>query len=85
MKIICLFGQRECSYPGQYAPELLDAIDEIGNSDNSDYLDESEKKYADYKEFTIIKRITVSIPDEEFDAAFFPKEIEIKGKVDDIS
>jgi hypothetical protein len=85
MKIICLFGQREESYPGQYAPELLDAIDDIGDMDNADYLNEAEEKYKGYGEFTILKRITVLIPEEEFKAAFYPKDVEIKGKIDDLS
>lgn len=71
MIITCLFGLRNCSYSGQYAPELLDAIDEVGNSDNPDFLNEKEVEYINSGEFTILKRIDVSLPDEDFDNIFY--------------
>ena len=38
MKIYVLFGQRKEDYPGQYAPEALDVMDEFGWDENSEYL-----------------------------------------------
>lgn len=38
MKLHVIFGQRKERYLGEYAPEVLAAMDEVGNSDNPDYL-----------------------------------------------
>ena len=38
MVIKTVWAQRTESYEGQYAPELLGAIDEYGNDDNPDYI-----------------------------------------------
>lgn len=81
MKIICLFGQRTCSYPGQHAPELLAAIDEYGDSENPAYLNDEEKKYQECGEFDFMKRISIEVSTKEFDAAFYPKDINIHGTV----
>ncbi len=40
MRIKCLFGQMEESYEGQYAPELLCAIDEFTDEENSHRWDD---------------------------------------------
>ena len=74
MDIICLFAQRKCAYEGQYAPELLAAMDEYGNDDNPDYLnDEQDKADAD-DGLLFSKRITISVPQEKFDEVFFGKD-----------
>ena len=44
MEIRCLFAQRHCDYDGEYAPELLAAIDEYGDDDNPSYLLEEIEK-----------------------------------------
>lgn len=46
MKIFILMGQRKENYPGEYAPEALACMDEVGQDDNPDYL-EGEKAKAD--------------------------------------
>ncbi len=38
MKIMVLFGQRHCSYPGQYAPECLAVMSECDYSNNPEFL-----------------------------------------------
>lgn len=71
MEIRCLFAQRKCSYEGQYAPELLAAIDEYGDEENPDYLNEEQKKAEKDNDLLFTKRITISISKEKFDAVFF--------------
>jgi len=78
MKILCLFVQRKCSYEGQYAPELFAAIDEYGNDDNPDYLIDEEAKAKDDSSITFIKRMTINVPNDDFDRLFYDKE-ELKG------
>ena len=81
MDIVCIFGHREESYPGEYAPELIAAQDEYSDDDNPDYLNEEQQKAVDSKEFIFIKRMTITIEDEEFDEAFFPKPISLRARI----
>ncbi|HUW89062.1 MAG TPA: hypothetical protein VMV43_00935, partial [Candidatus Nanopelagicaceae bacterium] len=80
MKIICLFGLRSCRYPGEYAPELLDAIDEIGDDDNPSFLNDREDKCQKSGEFAILKRIDINLSDEQFDLIFYKKST-INGSI----
>lgn len=57
MIIYCLFGQRKESYEGQYAPELIDSVDEYTNDENPDYLNnrfELERKNPEFSNIAII-------------------------------
>ena len=54
MKLYLLFGQRVCSYPGQYAPELIDAVDEYTDEDNSEYFDAKYKDACSSGEFSSV-------------------------------
>ena len=76
MKVICLFGQRKETYDGQYAPELLAAIDDFSDDDNPDYLIEEEIKWDNDKDILFHRRITINIDDDKFDEAFFGKELD---------
>lgn len=85
MKIFTIWGQRTCSYPGEYAPELLAAADEYTEDDNPGYLDEEENKYLGYMlngEFSFIKRLTIDIERRSFDKAFFPDKTPLSGKIE---
>lgn len=82
MKFICLFGQRKERYLGQYAPELLAAIDEIGNDDNPLYLDTEEEKCEESGDFSILKRMTFSVNDKEFNREFYPSSKELTATVE---
>lgn len=50
-KIHILIGQRKGSYPEQYAPEVLAAMDELGDLENPEYLIEEHEKYRSSNEF----------------------------------
>jgi hypothetical protein len=75
MKIICIFAQRKERYEGEYAPELLTAIDEWGNEDNPDYLNEEQNKADDSKEFSIIKRMEIEVDQESFEEQLYGKTL----------
>ena len=79
MKIICLFAQRKCQYEGQYAPELMDAIDENGDADNPDFLNEEEGELRKDDSIAFWRRITLEISDSEFDRLFYPPSCTIKA------
>ena len=80
MKIITIWGQQRCDYPDEYAPDLLAAIDELGDDDNPDYmLDEMIKanKLVANREYDFVKRMEFEIDDDEFDEVFFGKTIKM--------
>lgn len=79
MTIHCLFVQRVCSYPDEYAPELLAAIDEYGDSDNPHYLNGEEAKAKSDSDISFSRRIQISVPDNDFDKVFFGEEL--KGTI----
>ena len=81
MTIYCIFAQRIESYEGQYAPELIKAMYEYGNDDNPDFLNDAEKKAIDSREFTIIKRLGIEIPEKHFVSAFNPRLDPILGRI----
>lgn len=80
MEVRCLFAQRKCSYEGEYAPELIAAIDEYGDDENPDYLNEAQGKAEDDNDLIFAKRITITVPDEKFDEVFFGKN-EVEGTI----
>ena len=80
MEIICLFAQRKCRYDGEYAPELLAAIDEYGDDDNPEFIDEAKEKADKDNSFVFSKIMTITVPDKEFNDIFFGN-IVIKGSI----
>lgn len=62
MDLFVLMGQRTESYPGEYAPEALAVIDEVGDEDNPDYMRDELKKAKDSGDFenTVVIKVTVS-------------------------
>lgn len=81
MKILILMGQRKCLYPEQYAPEVLEAMDENGNDDNPDFLIDAERKYLKSEEFDALAIIVVEVSDLAIERRLSPKLPAIKGKV----
>lgn len=80
MEIICLFAQRKCQYDGEYAPELLAAIDEYGDDDNPGFIDEAKEKADKDNSFVFSKIMTITVPDKEFNDIFFGKST-IEGTI----
>ena len=79
MKIITLWGQRIERYKGEYAPELLAAIDEFGNDDYPQYLDDEESNANKNNEFSVVRRIVIQIPQKDFEEQLYGKVI--KGEI----
>lgn len=64
MTIKCLFGQTRESYPEEYAPELICAIDEWVLDANPDHWEKIKKEALkdDYdKNFISLKEIDISV------------------------
>lgn len=51
MKLYVLFGQRKENYPGQYAPEALECIDEWGMEDNGAWIGDKKREFEATGEF----------------------------------
>jgi len=81
MNIMVLIGQRKCAYAGEYAPEALECISEIHNSDNPDFLIEKKAYYEDSDEFDALTVVELSVPDEAIDNALFPNKAIIPATV----
>ena len=56
MKLYILFGQLIERYPGEYAPEALECMDEYGMEENPEYLDDKMKEFSKTEEFEKILR-----------------------------
>lgn len=80
MILNCLFAQRVESYEGEYAPELIASIDEIGNMENPSYLVEEVDKVRKDSDFAFYKVIEIEIDDTEFDKMFY-QNYSLKGKI----
>jgi hypothetical protein len=78
MQIKMLWGQRVCSYAGQYAPELLLAVDENCEDENPDYFQEEERKFRLSGEFTAITIIEGSISDAYIEQSFKNTSVTIR-------
>ena len=63
MKLYVLFAQRKESYEGEYAPEALECIDDVGNDDNPAWLI-SKMKDANNEddEFVSAKIFEIELP-----------------------
>jgi hypothetical protein len=74
-----LVGQRVCSYPGEYGPEIIASADYFTMDLSPDYLDEEEDKARQTHQFSALARMEVEIPFEAVEQALNPAKI--KGKV----
>lgn len=81
MNIKILVGQRTQQYEGQYAIEVLAAIDELGNRVNPGYLIKEHKEYSDSKEFDAISVITVKVDSKKVEKRLYPKAGTIDGEI----
>ena len=59
MDLICIFGQQHESYPGQYAPTLLDASTEYDHEDFPDFLNNRLKEHSENPEYISVKMFRV--------------------------
>lgn len=62
-----LWGQRICRYMGQYAPELLDAVDEYTMEESPHYLNIKKNEYNDTGQFSSIIILQGEVSNAELD------------------
>lgn len=61
MKFHVLYAQRKERYKGEYAPEVLAAIDENGQSDNPEYMLDRKLKAIATNEFESVVVVTMEV------------------------
>lgn len=81
MKIIMIWGQRKCTYPGQYAPELLEAVSENMDIDNPDIISNSFKKFVMSDEFESVQIMKTKIKDDDLITALSRQSV-ISSKIE---
>lgn len=81
MKLYVLFGQRKCSYPGEYALEALSCMDENGQSDNPDYLEGEHAKYEQSGEFDRLSIVELSVSENDIRRVLYPEQQAISAAV----
>jgi hypothetical protein len=81
MKIHTLIAQRGCHYPGQYAPEVLAAVDENGNEINPGFLLDAYDENKESGEFSSLAIIVIEVPDDEIDKRLNPVDEIVQGQV----
>jgi len=81
MKLYILFGQRECRYDGEFAPEALEVVDEYTMDENPEWFKEKKKEYRSNSFFSSVKEIVVNVSEAEIDKILngFP---EVKGEIE---
>lgn len=81
MDFFILVGQRKQRYSGEYMPEALEVIDDIGNSDNPDFLIDKRAEYEASKEFDALSVVRIRVPDDAIKFALYPDSRAIAGTV----
>lgn len=81
MIIKILFGHRKENYEGEYAPEVLEAIDEYGNDEYPQWFIEQYDKYKQDESFNVLKVVDIEVKDSDIMNALYPKADVINGEV----
>jgi hypothetical protein len=81
MKLHVIFGQRKCTYPGEYAPEALDIMDEYGMDENPKWFEERMAEHVNNADFSAVAEVVIDVPDYEIDRRLFPARGPVQGVV----
>lgn len=81
MKVHILYAQRKESYPGEYAPEAIAVIDEVGMSDNPDYMAEQKEAAIKTAEFESVVVVTLEVNGAKIMEALRPKLAVIPAEI----
>lgn len=83
MKLFVIFGQRKERYPGEYAPEALDCIDDVGQSDNPDFLEGKMAEYTKSNEFESLVVVPLEFSQDALMKMLRPSAAAIPAKIVD--
>jgi hypothetical protein len=62
VKIYALYVQRKESYEGEYAPELIDSVDDYTNDVNPDYIQGKLNEAKDNSEYVSAEIFEIELP-----------------------
>ena len=83
MKLIAVFGQRKCQYPGQYAPELIAAATESEYADYPDYIDGNIREADKSGQFTAISSFEIEGDTATIEKRLNEMPVAMVGKITD--
>jgi hypothetical protein len=76
MMIHMIVAQRKEKYAGEYAPEVLDAIDEFGNDENAgEWLEEKLKDHRTDEAFEAVEIVTLEVSMKDIMARLRPNSL----------
>lgn len=81
MNLFVLFGQRVCTYDGEYALEALACATDADMDGNPDYIPEQEAKYKASKEFDRLAVVTLNVKESDIRAIMYPENTPIVATV----
>jgi hypothetical protein len=81
MKLFVLYGQRKERYPGEYAPEALTVIDEAGESDNPQYMQDEKSKAIATGEFESVVVVTLELNGGKIMEMLRPTTLSIRAEI----
>lgn len=76
MQVHALIAQRVCHYPGEFAPELVDAVCSNTNDENPDHLtDAVDAVRKNTEEFVSYAVLLIDVDDDIVDLALNPVKV----------
>lgn len=81
MRLFVLMGQRKERYRGEYAPEALACMDEVGQEDNPDYLNDKKVECDFAKEFERTEIIVIDVDSKAIMQRLRPEDSVIAATV----
>lgn len=72
MELLVLIGQRKQRYEGEYALEALAVIDDIGDSDNPDYMRDELTKHTKTAEFDALAVVRLDVNENAVRGVLYP-------------
>lgn len=83
MKLKCLFFQRDETYEGQHAPELLCAVDEYTDDDNPEWFVNEQKEHEAWMVGKGVVRVIEIEVDQDSIRRMLTKQPKIDGTICD--
>lgn len=83
MKIFVLFGHRKEKYDGEYAPEALACMDEVGYDENPGYLCDEYDKMKNSGEFAALEIIPIVFSSNVLMNYLYPPKPPIQARIEE--
>jgi hypothetical protein len=81
MKIIMVWALRKCQYPGEYGPELLEAMSEYADDDNLAIIGNAFNNASAGTDFVAVQIVEADIDDDKLMEILSAAKVELKNVV----